>query len=718
MKPLLDALPKTENRAMWDLYFNHILINAASAYFEKAVKITSDIVTSDIWLDPVTHCSSYSYNQLSKTPPEGTQLALILTLGSGIEQLFLAETCFRYNKNVYGRTIIGSILVSYKHMTIPFEDTIIQENHISLFMHEILHFLAFDKETLEYMGTAPTQTGIYPFPVIKTNIGGLTFSRYSQLFQHISYMKEHFGCYDLELDKGIYFHPENHFATQIYGPSEIMLAYGREYIRQISMFTLTLLADMPWYDIDFTWAEPNNWQKGTGCGVFYADNNNNPEIFCKATEEKKDICDTEYRGPAPCTTPKEQFWDSFSFVAPLRKKLCPSRKYCFNSENPQENHRKKSQCFSANCDVSGMKPIIYFTVNNLAFECDTKDKELFVNSSMTVLCPDPEIFCQNRQTCRKNCFGRGKCIDGFCQCDYPFYGDACHSMRFHTISRVLIDNLSQFKIGNAYNLDDQKKVIVDIVPEVDTTSIYWVMGPEEGIQHRIALSFEFFPLNKFLIVVWAVSNQDWAGNSVKFLINDKPISDSLVNEIENDLRQDIFKKNPDENWSEWHTAEFSLNIFLANATKEHILEIKVRLRELSIQDSALYIINPVSSQNILALTQNELALETNLGQKRQIWKFISIYDDYFYIVNQEDKMNPKGQYLKANIKNKKFGFITSISHVPMDDNFLWKVQVINNVFYIQAFFEPLAWTLDEDYIISLKPLKLRNSMQAFNIYPN
>jgi len=240
-----------------------------------------------------------------------------------------------------------------------------------------------------------------------------------------------------------------HFERRIFF-NEFMTA-SEMFDGKISEFTLALLEGTGWYVINYANADPFYVGKGQGCEYFYGKCVNNrgqpnfPE-FCAG--EGSRLCSNTNNGIAICSA------DSFSDNCPM-----PHAEYDYDCRNPQAReiaellpelqvfgpnagskcfmgdvvnqgrraNQQSTYCLNYKCNGTGASTTLDIIVGKSVAKCTQKGKVTVPGFSGSMDCPDPLAFCSvvDEKSCPRGCTGRGKCVDGKCQCNQGFKGFDC-----------------------------------------------------------------------------------------------------------------------------------------------------------------------------------------------------------------------------------------------------------------------------------------------------
>ena len=203
----------------------------------------------------------------------------------------------------------------------------------------------------------------------------------------------------------------------------------------LSLFTLTLMQDSGWYNMDLSKAENLDWGKGQGCSFFnYQCDTAYPE-FCPAPNSSDSgttfSCSKNYKAKLVCT--KGTFTDSCYTEEFQTGQICNNNltlSTTYLSEVAGKNSRCFSvvngnsvlpACFESNC-VGGA---VQIKVGSVTQTCPSTNAKLTFGS-ITLFCPDATDFCSKfSQQCPNDCSGQGRCLIGGCFCNFFNTGSDC-----------------------------------------------------------------------------------------------------------------------------------------------------------------------------------------------------------------------------------------------------------------------------------------------------
>jgi len=200
-----------------------------------------------------------------------------------------------------------------------------------------------------------------------------------------------------------------------------------------------------WYIPDYSYAEPYFFGKGQGCdfifgscdaNVFdeYCDSTardctqvGNSGGYCKS-DSKSDSCkvykpQTEFN----CEYPSAIYYTSLASMQTIGRGLGSK---CFSGNLTSKKTgdvKQTTYCFTYNCVGSGSKTTLEVNFGTTTVTCKKQGPTTVTGYRGAINCPDPLTFCSTigKPTCSRNCLGRGKCVNGKCQCNKGFQGTDC-----------------------------------------------------------------------------------------------------------------------------------------------------------------------------------------------------------------------------------------------------------------------------------------------------
>jgi len=101
---------------------------------------------------------------------------------------------------------------------------------------------------------------------------------------------------------------------------------------------------------------------------------------------------------------------------------------CFSGTLSTSNGASTSSfCFKYTCSGSGANTRVLVNVGSRTLTCSRKGSMSVSGYRGYIDCPDPGTFCSTvgRRACPRGCMGRGRCVNGTCQCYKGFFGKDC-----------------------------------------------------------------------------------------------------------------------------------------------------------------------------------------------------------------------------------------------------------------------------------------------------
>jgi len=139
-----------------------------------------------------------------------------------------------------------------------------------------------------------------------------------------------------------------------------MMTGSQIHNRPLSIFTLALLEDSGWYEVDRKYVEELQWGRDAGCP--FIKNTCNPQDiykkrseFCINNNEKNSICTFDYSAASHCAA--DTFSSHCNYAHPYRNYICadtPSSVQKYNAKTTKEVFGVTgSSCFVSNINLYG-----------------------------------------------------------------------------------------------------------------------------------------------------------------------------------------------------------------------------------------------------------------------------------------------------------------------------------------------------------------------------
>ena len=203
------------------------------------------------------------------------------------------------------------------------------------------------------------------------------------------------------------------------------------------MFTLNLLNDCGWYQVDFTKADQLVWGQNRGCGFTNSACSTTYPEFCSRRNTLS--CSADYTSKVACL--RSSFSDG-CLVNEYQANLNCNVDYSLLSTSPYEVKGAFSRCFNTGSGVSsgsagcyqaacsGTNSITITLDSNVTLTCQTTGQRVSYGD-LTITCPNIANFCARlSNACANDCSGEGRCLtSNTCFCDYLSDGADCSANR-------------------------------------------------------------------------------------------------------------------------------------------------------------------------------------------------------------------------------------------------------------------------------------------------
>jgi hypothetical protein len=329
-----------------------------------------------------------------------------------------------------GASLVGTVYLNPNKLEISNEN---RHMYFFSFLHEIIHVLG-SNEFLFKQFRQRDGSGRMTNQKMRLNdvIGQQNFNNriYSILKTPglVRLARKYFNCNRLEgiplENGGGAGSAGSHFDKRFFGDEAMNPSQDLPAV--ISVFTLQLLHDSGWYDVNFQMAQNYSDAQGAGCGFFFGDDISNARGFCKVGAPN--ACSADYKGEASCST--REFLEGRGYRSIVQYRYCPSKSpqqdpiflgsiehqgplsRCWNSK-----HGSLSYPLCLQSDCFGGKPTYY--INGKRYICQKEGDKLSVSFtkyeieiSSEIICPDPQDFCREwNKGCTFDCGGnRGVCL--------------------------------------------------------------------------------------------------------------------------------------------------------------------------------------------------------------------------------------------------------------------------------------------------------------------
>ncbi len=440
-----DALNEAE--ASYKAYIEHQLGPAVLAYFQAALKVKA----------PLTKNITISTSQQTvcgvPTPPifrnGGVAADYVIIFDSVLdeESSWVAESYSCYLSSATKRPYIAKTVFNRALVKDATNDPLVHERNTYLLLHELIHTLGFSKSLYKYFLDTNGK-------VMTDHLKTVELLGSERMVLDVPALTERarnfFGCPTLE---GVYL--ENDGGSASYGSHLerrhfIMehMSSGILHTQRISEFSLGLLEATGWFVPDYTFADPYNFGQGKGCG-FLKDSCTASSFdyegygMCKGTGSG---CGANGRGGGSCVGDSKS--DGCRYIKPNLNYDCenpeavdyvrlPSLQTfgreagskCFSGtlSSSSSSASTTSFCFTYTCSGSGSSTKLQVKVGTKTITCSKEGTVTVSGYKGKLNCPDPLEFCSTigKAYCSRNCMGRGKCVNGKCQCNAGFSGTDC-----------------------------------------------------------------------------------------------------------------------------------------------------------------------------------------------------------------------------------------------------------------------------------------------------
>jgi hypothetical protein len=358
---------------------------------------------------------------------------------------FIATSTYCQLSSDTKRPIVSKVKLNVNWL-VPYKgDPLVHEKQMYLLMHEMVHSFGFSKNLFEYFldGNGNTRSG----HVKRINLLGST-RMVLDVASLTSRVRQHFGCSSLP---GVYL--ENNGDAELTVGSHLerkhylldFMTSGALNGARVTEITLGVLEASGWYSPDYSYAEPNTFGAGQGCGFINTQcSSTSPfEEFCGKDKERG--CFSSGRGGGKCQSDKNS--DGCKYHLPSIDYDCQnpnaadvtrlpelqsfgrtSGSKCFEGTlSMNSNDRPNSFCFKSSCVGKGSSTTVEIQVGNHKVVCTKEEKVTVSGYKGTISCPDPLTFCQTagKAYCPRKCMGRGTCQNNKCVCYQGFRGIDC-----------------------------------------------------------------------------------------------------------------------------------------------------------------------------------------------------------------------------------------------------------------------------------------------------
>jgi len=305
-------------------------------------------------------------------------------------------------------------------------------------LHEIYHIMGFSNNLYSYFVNRGTYTKMkleetyvvdkrqpLPYLIVSPTV--------------VKHAKSHFTCNSVVgvpvEDAGGSGSAGSHWEKIALG-NEVMVA-NQVANPVLSGFTLSLLYDSGWYEINWDMEEPFFWGKGKGCNMLKGECAYNGHT-CKKTGDEG--CFYDYTFQATCST--DSFSNNCNFFTgtDFNKHDCREANAddfsrglgeyfgmssrCFAGQMVSGGYYHGNMCFKSQCTGSSIR----ISVGSTTVECKKNGEQLSPTGYKGyIICPDIKDFCdQLESSCSADCNTNGRCLKGNkCWCYNTYGGKDC-----------------------------------------------------------------------------------------------------------------------------------------------------------------------------------------------------------------------------------------------------------------------------------------------------
>lgn len=361
-----------------------------------------------------------------KSNPIATDILLFLVLdGNPYKKATSSSVCLR---DASGRPTVG-ILYGSNHFLFPsFNNT----NYlIKLNLMESIRFLAFSMTNFGYFPGGTSQTYIQ---TTRSTVLGITTAIKIITSNVLNWARIYYACSSID---GMYLEDEgdtttinSYWETTLLGYE--LLTATAAYNAPLSMFTLMLLQDSGWYNVNTTMAEVIDFGRNAGCSFFDISICSGPASeFCQV----KGLNTCSRSGVYRTVCKASKYSNGCNVNIPIGNSKCSSPidsfKYLYDDESPGPNSKcqnltvgliQTSACLTTVCNLNGT---LFLNFSGVQYECSASTLPITVSGNMNLTCPLYRSTCfQNG--CYDGCYGNGNCLEnGQCNCDYFYTGSRC-----------------------------------------------------------------------------------------------------------------------------------------------------------------------------------------------------------------------------------------------------------------------------------------------------
>jgi hypothetical protein len=648
-------------------------------------------------------CNFSHYKEPSSTNYETSQHLLFLEARYEDGYLMMTSSCELINSRATASLIRFNLKKMQKkaHGSPP-ADYLWRELYLIGFLHEVGHGIGFALYLFQHFATP-----------IKLSTTDTSFR--AVVPKHLDTLLKHVNCsqgtvYESFMNGGTWFYNSGHFLDKVYGP-ELMTTEARS-LNRLTNFTLSILEDSGWYEVDYKKAELTTWGLNKGCDFLEqkVSSISFPNEFCQR-EDPFDLsttpfhCEPNFGGKGKCTLQLNPITSSL-YMAEIGNaatdRRCEGSTRCLSSKiiaiDSTISATDTVLCVRTECDysVTGSPPKVLVIMGAGAEEvtkvCLTPNVTFFTNEAQIVInCPDAFSFCEYaRYSCPRNCMSRGTCINGFCSCQKGYTGLDC-SIEITGVVTIDSINKSPYTFANvnfevlygktgAKLLDAFLNSKTIIVEDKGYIEIVGDGGSEDSIELRrrlqdlssfkndYSVQYDILGTSYKLQYAWNVSFHENITTRNSLRMNLYSSSDLL-----NPLATLLYSDSLVGNWISWDLQflKLQISIFMNNKIKPLI---KVIIDQSPSAFDYAFILPLKLDSYAISLVSNGVEL---MGQQLyfwwQRWNFINVYDDYYYI-GTSFSSGDMLQYFYEDLSNPSMLGVSPFD--TFDSGFLWEIKPV------------------------------------------
>lgn len=413
----------------------YIIMNQIVDFIQTNVKVTGPTSFAPI---EDGACSTYVKIPTNATSANiDTDLLIFVTAENDSTQSYVAQATACTISETTNRPTTGMINFNFGNMDTSSNNI---DKNFRVALHEVMHILFFSPALYEfYVGYSQNNL---PY----TSSGGVYTMRTPKI---IDFAKTQLGCstasgVPLE-DNGSVGSLGAHFERTWVG-NELMSA--QENIQMvISGYTAAMMVDSGWYQLGTGFSEYLSWGYQKGCtfvsSSFISSRCTSSSFleYCSTASARSISCTSDYLSVSYCE--QNTFTNTCVVALPSQTGYCSKNLSSnFVLSSTLEKKGANSRCIpvsattnSGTSNAAGCFPVtcsgstVVITVGSSSYTCTSANQKLVVSSSVTIVCPDPTVFCgeYTRASCNgSDCNGVGSCkTDGTCRCRFGYTGNTC-----------------------------------------------------------------------------------------------------------------------------------------------------------------------------------------------------------------------------------------------------------------------------------------------------